>query len=301
MKLTRVPKLGPKRILNLFSIFKSIENVVSASDADLIRTRVFTEEMVSEWNKLKDVSDDNFYKAIDECKKHDIQIITIFDDIYPENLKRVPYPPLTLFLKGDISLLNTNKVAVVGSRESDEHAKDWAYKNSQIIAKNNLTVISGGAIGIDTMAHKGALSVNGKTICVLGTGFFKMYPEENNDLFREILEKGLFVSEHLPNFPGSRISHIQRNRITSGLANALIMVASGEKGGSMVQTKMAFEQRVPIFCPKKSLNLQPNTGLTQVINEWKGKEIDTVIEVIDCAIQNKKSNENIESLQRFMT
>ena len=150
--------------------------------------------------------------------------------------------------------------------------------------------MSGGAIGIDASAHKGTLELSkGKTICVLGSGFFKMYPKENISLFEEIGKRGLLVSEHLPNFPGSRISLIQRNRITSGLSNVIIVVASGTHGGAMVQIKIAFEQRIPIFCPKLSLNLEPNEGLRQVIDEWGGKETDDVYEIIALLNRNEKT------------
>ena len=116
-----------------------------------------------------------------------------------------------------------------------------------------------------------------------------MFPEKHSDLFKEIGKKGLLISEHLPNFPGSNIALVQRNRITSGLSGALIIVASGERGGSMVQTKMAFEQKIPIFCPKKSLNLLPNKGISQVINDWNGIEIETYNDVIKNITNPKKS------------
>ena len=291
LKLSRVPKLGPKRIQDLFGIFRNTDNILSASDEDLLRTRIFNEQMIQEWNKLKNALDDNFLQVIEECKKNEIDIIPIINDMYPYNLKRIPYPPKTLFLSGDTSLLKTRKVAIVGTRKAGEVAKKWTFENAKLLAKNNITVVSGGAIGIDTAAHKGALDVlDGKTICVLGSGFFKMYPEENISLFKEISKKGLLISEHLPKFPGSRISLIQRNRITSGLSDALIMVSSGKMGGSMVQTKMAFEQRVPIFCPKISLGLEPTEGIRQIIQEWGGKEIESAREVIDFINKNESES-----------
>ncbi len=281
LKLTRVPKLGPKRIKDLFEIYPDIDSVFCSSDEQLLRTRIFNEEMLKEWNKVKAASDENFIKAIDQCIEKDISILTFIDEGYPSRLRRIPYPPLTLFLKGDLSLLHSRIIAIVGTREASEEAKKWTFENAKSLAQKGITVVSGGAIGIDTAAHLGALEIpHGKTICVLGSGFFRLYPEENTGLFNKITEKGLLISEHLPNFPGSRISFIQRNRITSGLSSAIIMVASKVTGGAMVQTKIAFEQRKPIFCPKISLQLQPNEGLKQVIQEWEGKEIDNAEEIL---------------------
>lgn len=280
LKLTKVPKLGPSKIKKLFDLVPDIERIFSLSDNELLRTRIFNEEMLSEFHKLKDALDDNFIKAISECKENDIQIVPIIDERYPSFLKTVSYPPLTLFLKGNINLLYLKKVAIVGSRKADEKSKRWAYDIAQDFVKKDYVVVSGGAIGIDYSAHRGALDANGKTICVLGSGFFKMFPEGHLDLFKTIEKKGLLISEHLPKFPGSAIALVQRNRITSGISDALIMVASGEKGGAMVQTKIAFEQRIPIFCPNSSLNLLPNEGLSQIIHEWKGKEIESCEDIL---------------------
>lgn len=288
LKLTKVPKLGPSRIKKLFELVPDIEKIYSMGDNELLRTRIFNEKMLLEFHRLKDASEENFIRAISECNEHDILIIPIIDTRYPSFLKNVSYPPLTLFLKGDISLLYSKKVAIVGSRKADANSKKWAYNISQDFIKKDYAVVSGGALGIDYSAHKGALDANGKTICVLGSGFFRMFPEENLELFKAIEKKGLLISEHLPNFPGSAIALVQRNRITSGISDALIMVASGEKGGAMVQTKIAFDQRIPIFCPDSSLSLKPDEGMHQVINEWKGIEIKSAEEVLTIINLQKK-------------
>ena len=104
-------------------------------------------------------------------------------------------------------------------------------------------------MGIDTAAHTGAIDATGKTICVLGSGLLKPFPKDNRLLFNKISEKGLLISEHLPSFSGSKFALIQRNRITSGLSLALILCASKLVGGAMVQTEIANQQMIPIFCP----------------------------------------------------
>jgi DNA processing protein len=281
LKLSKVPKLGPSKMMKLFGLVGDIDKIFLMSDPELLRTRIFNEPMLLEFHKLKNASEENFLKAIIGCEENNIEIVPLIDGRYPGFLKNVPYPPLTLFLKGDLGLLYVKKIAIVGSRKADGTSKDWAYDLAQDFVKKGYAIVSGGAIGIDYSAHKGALDSNGKTICVLGSGFFRMYPNEHSELFHEIEKKGLLVSEHLPNFPGSAIALVQRNRITSGISDALVMVASGEKGGAMIQTKIAFEQRVPIFCPDRSLGLKPNEGIPQVINEWKGIEIRSSEEIIE--------------------
>lgn len=300
LKLTKVPKLGPAKIMKLFNLVPDIDKIFSMPDPELLRTRIFNEAMLVEFHKLKDAADENFYKVITECEESNIEIMPIIDERYPIFLKNVPYPPLTLFLKGNLELLYVKKIAIVGSRKADDKSKSWAYHLAQDFVKKDYVIVSGGAIGIDYSAHRGALDLNGKTICVLGSGFFRMFPEGHLELFHEIEKKGLLISEHLPNFPGSAIALVQRNRITSGISNALIMVASGEKGGAMIQTKIAFEQRIPIFCPERSLNLQPNEGISQVINEWKGIEIKSSEEVLMQITPQKEPSENLQkSLGEF--
>lgn len=294
MKLTKVPKLGPSRITKLFNMVSSIDKIFSMSDEELLETRIFNEVMLSEFHKLKKASEENFIKAISECEENNIAVVPIIDKRYPTFLKNISYPPLTLFLKGDLNLLYIKKIAIVGSRKADECSKKWAYDIAQDFVKNDYAIVSGGARGIDYSAHKGALDLNGKTICVLGSGFFKMFPEEHSELFHIIETKGLLISEHLPNFPGSAIALVQRNRITSGISNALLMVASGEKGGAMIQTKIAFEQRIPIFCPNRALNLQPNEGILQVINEWGGIEIKTSKEILNRISQKAEPAHNAQ-------
>ncbi|MBI3051219.1 DNA-protecting protein DprA [Candidatus Woesearchaeota archaeon] len=299
-KLTRVPKLGPVKILRLFSLVKNVDEIFSMSDNELLATRCFSEPMLSDFHNLKNASDENFLKAIDECGENNIKILPIIDPEYPSFLKVIPYPPLTLFLKGDTGLLYKKKVAIVGSRKADEHSKKWAYGLAQDLVKLDFTVVSGGAVGVDYSAHIGALDAKGKTICILGSGFFKMFPEKHLELFTEIGKKGLLISEHLPNFPGSNIALVQRNRITSGISNALVMVASGERGGAMVQTKMAFEQKIPIFCPEMSLNLKPNEGISQVINEWKGIEIRNCDDIFTSLLKLKKEEKLPSKIAPFV-
>jgi DNA processing protein len=300
LKLTKVPKLGPSKIMKLFDLVPNIDEIFSMNDDELLRTRIFNESMLLEFHKLKDALDENFVKAIFECAEHDIELIPLLDDRYPLFLKNMSYPPLTLFLKGDLNLLYSKKIAIVGSRKADDHSKKWAYDLAQDFAKKGYVIVSGGAIGIDYSAHKGALDADGKTICVLGSGFFKMFPESHLELFKNIEKKGLLISEHLPNFPGSAIALVQRNRITSGISDALIMVASGERGGAMIQTKIAFEQRIPIFCPERSLNLQPSEGILQVINDWKGIEIKTSEDILNRLHLSKAPNYKIQtSLNKF--
>jgi len=283
MKLSLIKGLGPRKIERIVGVFGSLEKTFDAQPHELLDTRVFKQDMLAEWKKLKEASDENFRRVIRECSQQNIRIVTMLDSAYPTKLKRMPYPPLTLFLWGNTSLLEGEKVAIVGTRQPSDEAKKLAFEFSKYLADSGLTIVSGGAEGIDAAAHEGALASGiGKTICVWGTGLFHPYPEKNAGLFEKIkASHGLLVSENLPKFSGSRISFIQRNRITSGLSDALFVCASEKTGGSMVQTKIAWEQRVPVFCPAMTLNIQPNAGIDFAIKNFNAQEVKSPQELVE--------------------
>jgi DNA processing protein len=285
-KLCTVDGLGPKKILKLFQLYKDINAIWDASDDELLRTGVFREPMIKSWLQLKNASSENFGKNIAECRRNNIAIIPIILEQYPLKLKFIPNPPVNLFLQGEFSLLHSKKVAIVGSRHSDNPSKRWAFDKAVKLAKNDIAIISGGARGIDFEAHKGTLSVSGKTICVMGTGLMKLYPEEHKTLFDEIKKNGLLISENLPSFTGGKIALLQRNRITSGLSDALIAVTCSDNGGSMTQLRHAYKQRIPIFCPKSSFNFIPSEGIKKVKREYKITEIEDITPVLDIIKKN---------------
>lgn len=291
LKLMNVKGIGPAKLVKLISTLGGVDRIRNAPDEALLATRVFNEETLSEFRKILNASSEKFEEAINLCEKKDIAIVPLFDERYPIKLLNIPSPPKTLFMKGNLSLTNSETVAMVGTRESSNKANEWASKVAKELAEKGYTIVSGGAIGIDTASHRGALSAErGKTICILGSGIMNPYPSENRELFEAILKTGgLIISEHLPTFPGSRIALIQRNRITSGLSKAVILCASKAMGGAMVQIKIAFEQRVPIIIPREELDLQPNEGLKQAKNEFKAIEISSAIEA-DRLIQSLPSS-----------
>jgi len=288
-KLCNVKGLGPRKIIKLFDYFDSLDRVWTASNDELLRSRIFKESMIPYWEKLKEASSENFEKILTECKQNDISIVPITSEDFPLRLKVIPNPPVHLFLQGHTELLQTKKVAIVGSRQSDEKSKKWAFTQSADLAKQGVTVVSGGAVGVDYEAHRGALEASGKTICVMGPGLLKLFPEKHLDLFYEIKKKGLLISENLPSFPGSRIALLQRNRITSGLSDALIAVTGTSGHGVMTQLRHAYEQKIPIFCPKLNFKFTPIDGIKEVKQEYKITEIESINPVLKVVEHNNLS------------
>lgn len=177
-----------------------------------------------------------------------VKIITIEDDIYPYNLKQIEDCPPILYALGDIELIkNNNALAIVGSRSASFSATKMAKKISSEVAQNNIIIVSGMARGIDASSHEGALSVNGKTIAVLGTGVDVVYPKENKLLYDNIIKHGLVLSEYplgtLPqasNFP-------RRNRIVSGLSKGVLVIEASVQSGSLITAYQAVEQGRDVY------------------------------------------------------
>ena len=148
----------------------------------------------------------------------EIKEILLEDKEYPEKLRQISNPPTKLYVIGNVELLKNPSIAIVGSRDASEYGKKYASHFASNIAKSNITIISGLANGIDTIAHKASIKEEGKTIAVVGSGFNNIYPKENEELFKEIVERGgLIISEYPPYTNPNLKNFPYRNRIIAGL------------------------------------------------------------------------------------
>ena len=178
--------------------------------------------------------------------EHSIRAITYRSDKYPELLREIDSPPLILYCKGNIDLLNTDCLAVVGTRRATNYGKTACKKIVNEVASQGITIVSGLAEGIDTIAHKSTLEVKGKTIAVLGSGLLHIYPASNENLYREILDNdGLIISEYKPNEPSVTYHFPVRNRIIAGLSKAVAIMEATEK--SIIERYLLYLLELMIF------------------------------------------------------
>ncbi len=148
-----------------------------------------------------------------------LEIIKIEDNTYPEQLRKIPKPPKQLYCEGNIDLLKNNIISIVGSRVCSDNGIKLTQKFAKELVHQQITIASGMAIGIDSVAHKTALEENGQTIAVLPSGLAKIYPEENLDLYKQIIKKqGLIITEYEPYEEAESKKFLERNRIVSGLS-----------------------------------------------------------------------------------
>lgn len=220
--------------------------------------------------------------VINNYDKLGIDVVTIRSSLYPELLKEIDSSPILLYCKGDASLLTSDCLGVVGTRRATKYGKDIGGKFVKDIASENITIVSGLAEGIDTIAHKSTLDVNGKTIAVLGGGLLNIYPSSNIKLAEEIVEKGgLLVSEYKPSEPSLNYHFPIRNRIIAGLSKAILIVEATEKSGSMHTKNYALDYNREVFAMPARINDIYSVGCNKCISNGQARMVLSSQEIIE--------------------
>lgn len=196
-------------------------------------------------------------------------VIELENKLYPKILKNIKKVPKKLYINGNLDILNSNCIAIVGSRKNTKYGEKWCKKFVQEFIKYNLTIVSGMALGIDKIAHKTAIRNGGKTIAVLPSGLENIYPEENLELYNEIiLNGGCVISEYEPKIKASSKNLLERNRIVSGLSLGTVVIEAAYRSGTSVTAKIAKEQGRDVFCIPGSLDNPKSIGTNNLIKEF---------------------------------
>lgn len=185
---------------------------------------------------------------LDAAERAGARLVTVLDQDYPANLRLIPNLPPFLFFRGELLEADARSVAVVGTRGASEDGVRRAGRMSRLLAEHGVTVISGLARGIDTVAHRAALDAGGRTIAVLGTGITKCYPSQNRDLAEEIAcGGGALVSQFWPTRPPGKDTFPRRNVVTSGLSQGTVVIEAGSTSGAKMQARLALEHGKKVF------------------------------------------------------
>ena len=276
--LASVEGLGPVKKIALLNKFETAKRIYNATEKEILKVDGMSDKIVQNMQKAKDAKLLEKYEKY--ILKNDIKIINISDDNYPAKLKNIYAPPITIFAKGDISLLNSKSIAIVGSREPSKYGIYVAEKFSKELSKEGITIVSGLARGIDTFAHVGALSSFGKTIAVLGSGIDVVYPKENAKYYREISEKGLIISEYIVGTAPESKNFPQRNRIISGLSDGVLVVEARKNSGTMITTDFALEQGKELYVIPGNITSNLSAGTNNLIKEG-AKLVTDVYEILE--------------------
>lgn len=259
--------LGPgEKTLELISYYNwNAEEIYKASVRDIFALGIYTLQRVK---KFKAYPLENAIKSYNDAVSTGIKIITPQSEYFPEQLKRIDNVPLVLYVRGDETVLkNELSVSVVGAREASDYGCAVAKALSSALAGKGFTIISGGARGIDSEAHFGALEEGGKTVCVMGCGLNVNYLAEMNPMREKIAKSGAVISEYPPKAPASRTTFPVRNRIISALSLGTIVVEAGERSGSLITARLALEQGKDVFAVPGDLVHSSFLGTNKLIRD----------------------------------
>lgn len=255
--------IGDVSIKKLLELFGSAENVFKAEYNDLIKSGVVNKESakaIKEYSKWK-----NYIKEYKKVEESGFSFITYEDNDYPENLKNIYNIPVLLQYYGDIKNSDSNALAVVGSRNCDEYGKNVTEIIVKKLVENSITIVSGMARGIDTVAHTSAIKYGGRTIAVIGSGLDICYPPENRELFKKIADNGYVLSEYQLGTEPDSINFPKRNRIISGLSLGVLVIQANIKSGALITAHYALEQNREVFAIPVNINNRKSSGCNQLI------------------------------------
>lgn len=227
-----------------------------------------------------------------------METIEFDDEKFPDSLRNIKSSPKKLYVEGNSSLLKyIPSITVIGSRNMTNYGKEMTQKIVNKLVENNVCIISGMAVGIDSVAHRTCINKGGKTIAVLGCGLNKIFPPQNIDLFNQIVNSGgCVISEYSPETIAQKQYFPLRNRIVSGLSLATLVIEATYRSGTSITAKFAFDQGKKVYCIPNGIGSKNSAGTINLLK--KGAKIVTCAEdiLIDLGIYNKKLMSDNEEL-----
>lgn len=276
--LNMLPGVGPVRVRKLMDRFGGPSAVLAASRSDLVAVPGISNEIASvivEWEKHADVGSE-----LKQAGEVGARVITLEDAEYPSLLREIHDPPTVLYVMGGFTAADATTVGVVGTRKPSVYGAASAKKLTYQLAYAGITVASGLALGIDTLAHQSALAAKGRTIAVIGSGLGRIYPEKNIPLAEKIAESGAVVSEFPMQRGADRQTFPMRNRIVSGLSFGLLVVEAGMTSGSLITANQAGEQGRSIYAVPGRIDSPQSLGSNRLIQQG-AKLVTSAQDILD--------------------
>lgn len=264
LALIRSPLIGTQRFLKLERFFtKDISEIFATGNRKLIEKLLPKEAL----NYITNPDWKSVEQDLTWASKPNHHIITLHNPNYPICLREIPDPPPVLYIKGRLTTLNTKQIALVGTRNPSFLGQETAFQFAYQLAKENITITSGLARGIDSYGHQGALKADGQTIAVLGSGINCIYPKKHSALAEKISSQGAIVSEFPPETPPLAKHFPHRNRIISGLSIGVLVVEAAMQSGSLITARLANEQGREVFAIPGSIQNSFAKGCHSLIQQ----------------------------------
>jgi DNA processing protein len=276
LTLSQISGLGNESIRKLLLTFGTPDNVFQASSSHL---NTIVKPSVTQKITLG-INHEIVSKTESWLSDPLNHILCIGDVTYPQSLLNISDPPLLLFVKGNLALLNTPALAIVGSRNATPQGLRNAEAFAQSLSDSSLSIVSGMAHGIDTAAHIGGLRGKSSSIAIVGTGLDKVYPSSNRDLAHQLSQEGAIVSEFLLGTPPMPANFPRRNRIISGLSLGCLVVEASLQSGSLITARMSLEQGRDVFSIPGSIHSPQSKGCHYLIKQG-AKLVENSQDILD--------------------
>lgn len=259
------------------------------SDYDFLKQLITVEQ----FDTMKQCLNDTFIDSeIVKLDAKNIKAITYVSKDYPQDFLNYHHYPLCLYAIGDISLLNSFSIAVVGTRKITKYGKFVTEKIVRDLAQSGVTIISGMAMGVDSVAHNTCLSCGGKTIAVLGSGFNNVFPKSNFELFKQICATGLVLSEYSPDTPPLAYNFPIRNRIIALLSHGVLMTEAGLKSGAIYTINYGIEYGKEIFAVPGNIDNFSSQGTNNVLKNCQAGLVTSAEDILNVfSIENKSQKQ----------
>jgi DNA processing protein len=262
--LNKVTGVGAVRMAALLAHCGSAEAAWRASIHDLKEAGIDRRTLE---NLLKARRELDVEAEWERVHKAGVQVVTLYDDDYPTNLRQIEAPPPILYVRGELQPNDSWAIAIVGTRRASTYGREVAHTLSSDLAAGGITVVSGLALGVDTVAHNSAVASKGRTIAVLGSSVDHIYPPENRGLAHAIIENGALISEYPLSTRPDANNFPPRNRIISGLSRGVVIVEAGERSGALITARFAAEQGRDVFAVPGSILHPGSAGCNSLIQQ----------------------------------
>ncbi len=266
LRLSLVPGIGPQHFADLVGTFGSPAGVWQASPAEIRAVPGIGTKLAREIS-LAATQDSEVTAELERCRQNEIELLVAGTPEYPTRLSEIHDPPSILFWRGDHSPSDELAIAVVGTRHPSTYGEQQAERLARGLARAGLTVVSGLARGIDSIAHRAALEAGGRTLAVLGSGLLNIYPPEHDALAVEITRQGALLTEFPSLQPPKSGAFPRRNRLISGLSLGVLVVEASDHSGALITARLAAEQGRDVFALPGRIDSRNSRGCHQLIRD----------------------------------
>ncbi|HAM73046.1 MAG TPA: DNA-protecting protein DprA [Verrucomicrobiales bacterium] len=263
--LNMIENVGPVRLRQLLQTFGEPKAILQATSPELQRVHgigIDTAEAIATWESRVDLQGE-----LRRLRDYGCTVITQADEDYPPLLRQIYDPPIVLYVRGTLQPRDKNSVALVGSRQNTPYGIETARRFGYQLAYLGVTVVSGGARGIDTAAHQGALRSGGRTIAVLGTGINLVFPPENASLYDQISSQGAVITQFPFNRPADKQSFPIRNRIVAGMTLGTVVVEANLSSGALITANFATDYGRQVFAVPGRIDSPRSKGCHELIKK----------------------------------